>query len=350
MVLSGDPSFKGEGLSLSTLGSVIDSLPERSGRSPLQTLVSRGDTERGVSPSLDRAVRVTATEKPAKCRRRHDLWQYANALVGRTDLFWNERDDVKSEVVRCFQEYVKDVSDKVLVLHNEREEGGEVVVLPYKTRVDADYVREMRSRLSPLKKIKSDRAVMMTLTTNPSRWGSLAAAYHGLLYNFHRLMTWLVKRYGSPLQYLVVPEFTKSGIPHLHVVVLGVTYLVPQAEISEAWSRYGQGSIVDVRRCGLGFRNSSVFHYVLKYVQKSWDLKGDEPANLFHVAALWALGGRSFNCSRGLLEVKARVKLGFVYLGSWARNLIENLFDRGMEWGRSLVAYSRLRSVLCVGL
>jgi len=176
------------------------------------------------------------------------------------------------------------------------------------------------------------------LTTDPSRWPSLKGAYHGLLHNFHRLMTWLTKRYGSPLQYLVVPEFTKKGVPHLHVVVLGVTWLVSQKDLSNAWVRYGQGKVVDMRRCGQGFRNSSIFHYVMKYVGKAWDLKGDSPSNLYHVSALWALNGRSFNVSRGLLEVKARVKLGFKYLGAF--------IHQGLELGRMIISASSLERLL----
>jgi len=174
---------------------------------------------------------------------------------------------------------------------------------------------------------------MMTLTTDPARYASLKGAYQGLLANFNHLMTWLVKRYGSSLQYVVVPEFTKKGVPHLHVVVLGVTWLVSQAELSEAWDRYGQGKIVDMRRCGQGFRNSSIFHYVLKYVEKSWSIQDESPSNLYHVATLWALNGRSFNVSRGLLDVKARVKAGFVYLGSFAYDLILECLGKAIKFG-----------------
>jgi hypothetical protein len=86
----------------------------------------------------------------------------------------------------------------------------------------------------------------------------------------------------------------------------------------------------------------------MKYIEKSWDLDEDEPQNLYHVAALWALNGRSFSVSRGLLEVKRRVRMGFVYLGSFSRNIVEGLFDRGIEWGLSFISYSRLMGVLSV--
>lgn len=302
-------------------------------------------------PSLDLPSRLIATfgqdqeEEEGGGRRRHELWSVVADLVSRPDLFWWKNEETRREVVRLFKAYQEDVREKVLVISDEVNEA---FVLPYKTRADPEYIREMRQKLRPLKRIRSDRAVMMTLTTDPSRWGSLRDAYRGQMKNFHRLMSWLVKRYGCPLQYFEAPEFTKSGIPHLHAVILGVTHLVDQEDLSREWSKLGQGKVVDLRRCGQGFRNSSVFHYVMKYVEKAWDIHGDVPENLFHVAALWALNGRSFSVSRGLLQVKKRVSQGFTYLGSFAKDVVEGLFEKAVEWGRMAVEYSRLCAVLSV--
>jgi len=188
------------------------------------------------------------------------------------------------------------------VLHNKREDdGAEIIILPYLTRANPDYMRKIKQKLGVLGKINSERAVLMTLTTDPKRFCSLKAAYRGLMKNKARLMDLLDKRLKARHQYVSVIEFTKTGLPHLHIVVLGVTYLLPQSELSEIWKAYGQGENVDLRQCGKGFRSLSIFHYVMKYVTKSWDLRDDKPDNLFHVAALWALDARSFTVSQGLL-------------------------------------------------
>jgi len=347
MTFSKEPLHKDTGHSISTLGSFIDQPgPNERGSRERGMGLPLTATERGGAPSLDLPTRTTATfDHAQRHRRRHDLWHLASDLVAESSLIWSDDSDFPNELVRLFRQYYGDVKDKVLVLTNEKDQA---VILPYKTRVDPEYVREMRRKLRPLKKIRSDRAVMMTLTTDPSRWASLRHAHRGLLKNFHRLMTWLTKRYGSPLQYVVVPEFTKRGSPHLHVVVLGVSWLVSQAELSKMWFKYGQGKVVDIRRCGQGFRNSSVFHYVMKYVEKSWNIEDDSPSNLYHVASLWALNGRSFNTSRGLLEWKGRVKAGFVYLGCFMRRLVGVVIPGPLLWGRVSIDYHDLCAGLCV--
>jgi hypothetical protein len=310
-------------------------------------------------PSLDRAHRTIATRagplkepllkepKPPEGaglhrprRGRHFAWKEAHGSISRERINWWKDKEMEDEVVGWFRFYIKDVENKVLVLHNGKddEDEGEAVVLPYRTRADPDYIREVRRKLRPLKRIRSDRAVMMTLTTDPSRFVSLKEGYHGLMNSFHRLMTFLNKRYGCELQYVAVPEFTKSGIPHLHVVILGVVWVISQAELSEVWSRYGQGEVVDIRRCGQGFRNSSVFRYVMKYVEKSWDIMGDEPKNLLHVAYLWALNARSFSVSRGLLGCRERVRVGFMYLGAFV--------NHALELGHMIISWSRLMHLL----
>jgi len=297
--------------------------------------------------SLDVNTRTTATKK------RNELWYRARDLVRIEALdwshFWEKGVYERKYLERLFTDYVKEVRDKVLVLHKEENGEGEALVIPYLTRAHSEYIKSVRKKLKCLKRIHSNRAIMMTLTTDPSRHFSLQQAYRAMLKNFHKLMTWLTKKYGCHLDYLAVPEFTKKGIPHIHVVVMGVTYLINQTELSDMWSKYGQAEVVDIRRCGQGFRNSSVYNYVLKYVEKAWDCDGDSPQNLYHIGALWALNGRSYNVSKGLLEVKERVKQGYTYVGSFARNIVQMIADFDANRIRFSISFLRLSGLLWEG-
>ena len=265
-----------------------------------------------------KGVTITPPEKVLKePRKRHTRYNDAQRLFRDSSLDWARQFEVGSEdrtfLISLFRDYHEDVSKRCLVLHNKREDdGAEIIILPYLTRANPDYVRKIKQKLAVLQKKSSERAVFMTLTTDPKRFPSLKAAYRGLMKNKARLMDMLDKRFETRLQYISVIEFTKTGLPHLHLIVYGETFLLPQRELSDIWEAYGQGEVVDLRQAGKGFRNPSVYHYVMKYVTKSWDLRDDKPDNLFHVAALWALDARSFTVSQGLLESVKREELWFV--------------------------------------
>lgn len=78
----------------------------------------------------------------------------------------------------------------------------------------------------------------VTLTTDPDRFESVRAAAESLLSDVSRFKSWLATdgRLGFRPPSVVVPEFTESGIPHAHVVLFGVSWVVPHAELSAYWS------------------------------------------------------------------------------------------------------------------
>jgi hypothetical protein len=114
-----------------------------------------------------------------------------------------------------------------------------------------------------------ETAVMVTLTTDPSKFDSLGESIEALMDNFNRLNSWMAynpttvdtSRPGKRLQYIKVFEFTggssdstRPGLPHLHVVYFGVDrredgmpYLIDKEELSQKWDDLGQGRIVNLR-------------------------------------------------------------------------------------------------------
>lgn len=124
-------------------------------------------------------------------------------------------------------------------------------------------------------------AAFTTLTTDPKQHDSLLDSIQNINPNFHRLQQYLSsdpstkadtrkpdvsgwrpdlddRVTGRPrrtLDYLKVLEFASGGLPHLHTLYFdpprrdsdGMPWLIDKGELSQKWSDYGQGSIVDVR-------------------------------------------------------------------------------------------------------
>ncbi|WP_416839115.1 hypothetical protein [Haloferax sp. DFSO52] len=81
-----------------------------------------------------------------------------------------------------------------------------------------------------------ERATMVTLTTDPSRFDSIHSAATSLMDDVNRLKSWYARRFGdgSRPPSLVVPEFTSRSLPHVHVVMFGVVS-VPHGPLSHYW-------------------------------------------------------------------------------------------------------------------
>ncbi|WP_256288343.1 hypothetical protein [Halobellus inordinatus] len=124
-------------------------------------------------------------------------------------------------------------------------------------------------------------AAFTTLTTDPKQHGSLLDSIQNINPNFHRLQQYLSSDPSSKadtreddvsgwrpdlddqvtgrprrtLDYLKVLEFASGGLPHLHTLYFnppqresdGMPWLIDKSELSQKWSDYGQGEVVDVR-------------------------------------------------------------------------------------------------------
>jgi hypothetical protein len=83
------------------------------------------------------------------------------------------------------------------------------------------------------------RGVVLTLTTDPSRFESLLEATESLYADLNRLRSWLAydpesgpSRPGYRPASVASIEFTDSGLPHLHVAFFGVSWLTKQESLS----------------------------------------------------------------------------------------------------------------------
>jgi hypothetical protein len=129
----------------------------------------------------------------------------------------------------------------------------EYLCLPYNTRHNnGGKAGKVRDRFDAVLKAATKRhncASVVTLTTDPKRHTGLSEALENLSDNRRRLLQWLSTEYqlGYRPEYLSVLEFSRTGLPHLHLVIFGENHGISEADIRDKWVGYGQGWEVDVR-------------------------------------------------------------------------------------------------------
>jgi hypothetical protein len=161
--------------------------------------------------------------------------------------------DYRSELLRELGVERENQQDKFKVLRRVRGTGDDYLLLPYLTRFNSEErAASVRSGFETALRraggVYSD-AVVVTLTTDSKRFDGLDDAVSNLYESKSRLLSWLSTDYrlGDRPDNLSVLEFTESGLPHVHVVLFGLSWAVPQSVLSRKWDDYGQGSVVDIR-------------------------------------------------------------------------------------------------------
>jgi len=75
-----------------------------------------------------------------------------------------------------------------------------------------------------------------------------------------------LKRRGLVRAYIKVPELSKNGKQHLHIIYEGD--YIAQAAISEMWLEIHHAKIVDIRKAYAGNGNKGLALYLAKYMSK----------------------------------------------------------------------------------
>lgn len=209
-------------------------------------------------------------------------------------------DGHKETLANSLQRYVDRVEDYRLLFDVEVSDGfrrsaSKQMTKRYKTRFNDDgRIRKMFARYNQALEqayADADNAVLVTLTSDPGTVSdptrpdprSIAELTDSINPNFHRLTQYMksdpstkgntrkpgvvpysteradsvTSRPRKKLDYLKALEFTECGLPHLHVLFFdvptkedgeleGCPWLMHKQELSDKWSDYGQGQIVDV--------------------------------------------------------------------------------------------------------
>jgi hypothetical protein len=242
---------RGDGLSN---GSEAGSTAGRGDESDCRT--SRDGSTAGGSTTSD-CRRATETT-PGEVWRAQYPKDRAQAILDSRDRLdggpRGEGHDYRAELLRELGTERVVQSDKFKILRRVRGTGEDYVLIPYTTRFNtASRAASIREGFRTALKTAAGRygdAVVMTLTTDPGRHDCLTDAMGGLSTAKNRLMSWLATDYqlGYRPANLSVLEFTESGLPHVHVVLFGVSWVTTQAQLAAKWDDLGQGRVVDIRR------------------------------------------------------------------------------------------------------
>lgn len=309
---------------------------------------SRGDMM-WIEPTLDLFKRLNLRQRKAKRKtsgRRRDGGEAADRDKEREILSAKERVQqyldshlrVESDMVRrsLFERFTDNVigtTDKWQVFERVRGSGDQYLCLPYLTRYnDAGRATEIRDGFETALATAGNRhkdAVVLTLTTDPKEHEGLSEAVQSLSKNKGRLLSWLSTEYqlGYRPENLSVLEFTRSGLPHYHLVLFGVSRPVSQEQLAAKWVDYGQGRVVDIRTAtnthgaeGWLLHDDkagkvSLRQYLGKAIRELVDVANSEPGDLrdrledgdisaWRQALYWATERQYYTCSPSLKESK----------------------------------------------
>ncbi len=256
----------------------------------------------------------------------------------------------KQEIKKYYELYLEDVRNRVIILKRAPDAPTFYplfIKLYYKTRFTSKAYRDEALEKYNLiwhkagKKFKT--AVFITLTTDPKRFKSLWHGWKHFQIAWNRFMSFIQRRLGYRPPYIIVNEFTKTGLLHAHVIIFGVSYLIGKYHLSEIWERHGQGSITWIykikktrkgwvwarRRPPNASRKTTVEAYLMKYLKKAF-------YESHQLMLYWCSGKRFFSYSRSLKpdSLMPEPSLGiFYFLLSCYEYEIPDMIYNYLEYG-----------------
>ena len=231
--------------------------------------------------------------------------------------------------------YLNDIDDKHIIIDNEKDD--KTLVLDYITRFDERYVRRIWAKFKEITE-GYKTGVFISLTIDPKRFHSLRHAYRSLMRAWHKLHDKikhiLKEHYGmDTAPYIRVIEAQENGLPHIHIAIMGIKWLMPWKELKDLWDKkYNIGIHVDIREI---YERIGVMKYMRKYLTKS--LHGDKQSTnrgKFSLSTLicWALNARQFAFG-GLLSLlysKTNLRKKPLNQGKTSEKPVKNTLPRGL--------------------
>lgn len=259
--------------------------------------------------------------------------------------------DARKEIKILFDDYMKDIEDRRLVL-GDPDNPDNLLILPYLNRFNnigrkVELLKKYDKIFCKSREYYQD-GVFLTLTTDPKRFKSLWHANRHFQTALNRFWSVLQKRFGFRLPYIAVYEFTpgknasgdpkNSGLLHAHIILFGRKWIGKSQDISDIWSKCGQGEIVKL----MALRNDPQYGWLWTRA-KPEDAGGRDPQQYlkkYLVKALydpegfelyWSFNKRFYSYSRRLYDPDAPYRspsgITWVFLGSWPWDSIPPMHD-----------------------
>jgi hypothetical protein len=168
----------------------------------------------------------------------------ATAMLERRRTF--EGPGEKGDLMGAFGAKREATSDKYHILQDSFAPENHRLI-PFSTRFNSDErVGEIRDRYREAWRVAADEhteGVVVTLTTDPSRYDSQAEMCDDLLGDVNGMKDWVSyspesgpSRVGHRPPSVVSVEFTGDGKPHIHVAFFGVRWVAEHSALSRYWS------------------------------------------------------------------------------------------------------------------
>jgi hypothetical protein len=242
-------------------------------------------------------------------------------------------------LAKDFLSYLESIDDRRLMLQEEKNADMKLT-MPYHTRFNnKQREKEQWARYNTAWDIadaKYSKGLMLTLTTDPKRFDSLAGMVDSLMSSWGDLHEALNQKFGGcvRLDYIRALEFGGSkksntvGLPHLHVCIFGVPYIdhswlsaywnKKHAEVTHIQSLHKRGNESWVISQGKDAGKSAA-GYLGKYLSKtfesigqniddlyaevkSWNHRDHKNAGIWKIALYWATGRQFWDCSHDLKD------------------------------------------------
>jgi len=220
--------------------------------------------------------------------------------------------DTKEYLTEEFTDWLEGKKEQAILLKDSQDNW---MLKPYRTRYSKDYVRDVKKRILGL---DVSEGVLLTLTTDPAKFLNIWEATASCWQSWNRLHASITKELGH-VEYVAVLEFTKSLLPHLHIIFIGRKWIMKKQKLSDLWDKT-QAKIVDIQRIGTlsknSGRNMDIKSYLLKYLNKVWEKRKAHPV----LAAYWVTGRRFYNSSRGLFEKLPYIITDWVFFSPMDRH------------------------------
>lgn len=168
-----------------------------------------------------------------------------------------ESDDVRALLLHSMATRREQTEDSVIILEHQFDDD-RYMAIPQETRFNSSrrINSEKYQTAWETAAKKYNKGVVVTLTTNPNQQSSMLSSIESLYKDIQRLRAWLSNdpkngppRLGRRVPTLVVPEFTDSGLAHVHIVFFDTVWVAHGDELSRYWSENrNRGQVVDFER------------------------------------------------------------------------------------------------------
>ena len=320
------------------------------------TRVGEGKRPKRKRKSLRERIRERA--KKILKKEIYDLdYRSARRIVKYINLYYSR--EYLADLVSLFDDYLSRYEDKYVVLKNEVN--NDYLVMKVENRfTDITYFKRVSREFKKLYKLYRKYhgyGVFITITVDPSQFTStmeMVVAVKLFLDYLRRLIydVWKYqyllfktpKRKGSLLyeaivnrklrvtklkpKYVCVLEFTKSLIPHLHILFFGVKFFY-KPFLTDIMKQKGLGVVCWVEKFELSKvseviddiqndgdkplkKSYTIVDYILKYLGKvvnPYDDVDDEYKYMMY-SLYWATNSKFFSASRGLIKLNRHVPNG----------------------------------------